>query len=213
MGPGPGPGWARENGGTDLGRCSPGSCRSRRGSAGSAPLTALPRRHCPGGIPGAAGAAGVPRPHLRPVAGCHGGVPPEPLAVRGAALPLDRALRSLPQGAPGRLPQVGLAEPRESAPHTPPLPSGSVLCQHPRPKVSLGDGAGRTLKPWGFFFTALRSGTRHVRFWLSRIRPELCHPLKHGWFCCLRVAQVLVEHQLLQGFCYCPGFGGLETEN
>lgn len=75
----------------------------------------------------------------------------------------------------------------QSTPHTPPLPSGSVFCQHPRPKVSLAAGAGRTLKPWGFSLTASGSGTRHVRFWLFRIRPELCHPLNHGWFCCLQL--------------------------
>lgn len=182
------------------------------GCAVGAAVMVPPRRHCPGGIPGAAGAAGVPRPHLRPVAGCHGGVPPEPLAVRGAALPLDRALRSLPQGAPGRLPQVGLAEPRESAPHAPPLPSGAVFLQHPRPQVSLEAGAGRMLKPWGFFLTASGSGTRHVRYWLSRIRPELCYSLNHGWFCCLHLPQALAAHQLLRGFCHSPGFEGLETE-
>lgn len=121
-----------------------------------AALTALPRRHCPGRIPGAAGAAGVPRPHLRPVAGWHGGVPREPVAVRGAALPLDRALRSLAQGAPGRLPQVGLAAPRESAPHTPALPSGSVFCQHPRPKGVPGSWCWQNIKALGIFSHCLR---------------------------------------------------------
>lgn len=69
-------------------------------------LTVLRRRYSAGGIPGAAGAAAVPRPHLRLLAGCHGAVSPQPLAVRGAAVPLDRPLCPLPQGASGHLPQV-----------------------------------------------------------------------------------------------------------
>lgn len=136
---------------------SPGGAACPRwASAADAPgkdaaLTAPPRRQSPGGIPGAAGAAGLPRSHLCLLAGCHGGVPPQPLAVRGAALPLDRALRPLSQGAPGLLPQVGMAEPRESAPHTLPAPSGSAFHQRPHPKLSLA-AAAAPVKPWGFSF-------------------------------------------------------------